>query len=264
MPTVVSNGVPIHYEVEGEGPPLTLHTGGGGDLDMWRLAGYTEGLTGNRLLLMDHRGRGKSGRPDDIAQHRIDHYVRDVLVVADDAGVERFAFFGYSAGAAVGYRLAAKHPARVVALIGLGAVGSPDEDDSESLDLAARLRREGSDSLVSGLRAQEPELPDWFADQMRSTDPEMFALTLEAWTAWGGPWAEFADIEVPTLLVVGQLEEGDGEAAGANATTAALEMRDGRAEVLPGVGHVMAFVHSELVLPPVRAFLDGSERPGPT
>ena len=34
-------------------------------------------------------------------------------------------------------------------------------------------------------------------------------------------------------------------------------MRDGRAEVIPGVGHVMAFVRSDLVLPPVRAFLLG-------
>jgi pimeloyl-ACP methyl ester carboxylesterase len=262
MPTVVSNGVPVHYEVEGDGPPLIRHTGGGGDLEMWRPAGYTEGLKGRRLILMDHRGRGKSGRPNDMTHHGIDHYVRDVLAVADDAGAERFAFFGYSAGAAVGYRLAARHPAYVVSLVGLGAVGSPHEDDAESFAFAARIRREGSNSLVSGLRDEEPELPDWFADQMRSTDPEMFALTLEAWTAWGGPWAEFANIEVPTLLVVGQLEEGDGETAGVNAKTAALEMRDGRAEVLPRVGHVMAFVHSELVLPPVRAFLDGSERPG--
>ena len=261
MPTVVSSGVQIHYEVEGDGPPLILHTGGGGDLRMWRLAGYTEGLSGHRLILMDHRGRGRSDHPTQIADHDIDRYVEDVLAVADDSGSERFSFFGYSAGAAVGYRLAAKHPERVLSLIGLGAVGSPGEEDNGA-DTAARIRREGSEALVRWLREDEPECPEWFADQMRSTDPEMLALTLEAWASWGGPWAEFANIEVPTLLVVGQLEEGDDETAGVNAKTAALEMRDGRAEVLPGVGHVMAFVRSELVLPAVRRFLDGSERPG--
>ena len=254
MPTVDRSGVEIHYEVEGDGPPLVLHTGGGGDLRMWRLAGYPEGLEGRRLILMDHRGRGRSGRPGDVAAHAIDRYVEDVLGVADAAGAERFDFFGYSAGASIGYRLAAEQPGRVASLVGLGAIGSLAEQD-DSLDVAARVRREGSETLVSWLREDEPDLPEWFAGQLRSTDPEMFALTLEAWAAWGGPWAEFARIEVPTLIVVGQLEEGDEETAGANARTAVLEMRDGRAEVIPGVGHCMAFVRSDLVVPLVAGFL---------
>jgi pimeloyl-ACP methyl ester carboxylesterase len=83
----------------------------------------------------------------------------------------------------------------------------------------------------------------------------MFALTLEAWAAWRGPWAEFPRIEAPTLLIVGQLEEGDESTAGANARAAVATMRNARAEVLPGLGHVMAFVRSDLVLPRVRAFL---------
>jgi pimeloyl-ACP methyl ester carboxylesterase len=260
MPTIESEGVAIHFEVEGDGAPLILHTGGGGDLEMWRLARYTSGLPGRQLILMDHRGHGRSGRPVDVAQHGIDCYVADVLAVADAAGVDRFDFFGYSGGASVGYRLAAKHPERLRSMIGLGAVGSPTDDDSGSADVAARIRREGSDELVRWLREDEPDLPEWFADQMRSTDPEMFALALEASPEWGGPWAEFAKIEIPTLIVVGQLEEGDDASAGANAGTAALEMRDGRAEVVPGVGHCMAFVRSDLVLPPVRAFLGASGR----
>jgi pimeloyl-ACP methyl ester carboxylesterase len=257
MPRIDSAGVEIHYEVQGDGPPLVLHTGGGGDLEMWRLAGYAEGLAGRRLILIDHRGRGASGRPTDVAQHGIDRYVADVLAVATAAGTERFDFFGYSAGAAVGYRLAAQHPERVVSLIGLGAVGSPADAD-DSLDVAARIRREGSEELVRWLREEEPDFPGWFADQMRNTDPEMFALTLEAWATWGGPWAEFAKIQTPTLIVVGQLEEGDDHSAGTNARAAAARAHDGRAAVIPGVAHVMAFVRSDLVLPLVRDFLEAS------
>ncbi len=254
--TVDVSGVEIHYEVEGDGPPLMLHTGGGGDLEMWRTAGYTAGLTGRRLILIDHRGHGASGRPTEREQHGIDRYVEDVLAVADAVDAPRLCFFGYSAGAAVGYRLAARHPDRIAGLVGLGAVGPGPSEDEEDLELAARIREEGSDALVTWLREDEPELPEWFADQMRSTDPEMFALLLETWASWGGPWEEFEEIEAPTLVVVGQLEEGANDDAAAHARRAAETLPDGRAVVIPELGHVMAFVRADLVLPHVRAFLD--------
>ncbi|MDP9223940.1 MAG: alpha/beta hydrolase, partial [Actinomycetota bacterium] len=201
MPTIGHGEAAIHYEVEGSGPTLILHTGGGGDLRMWRMAGYTEGLPRRRLVLMDHRGHGESGRPRGIEHHHIDAYVQDVIGVADDLGTEKFSFFGYSGGAAVGYRLAARHHDRIVALVGLGAVGPEAETTEDALELAARVRDEGAKALLTSLRTDEPDLPDWFADQMLATDPEMFALGLEGRTSWGGPWEEFRRIMAPTLIV---------------------------------------------------------------
>ena len=160
---------------------------------MWRTAGYTAGLVGRRVVLIDHRGHGASGRPTERAQHGIDRYVEDVLAVADALGERRFCFFGYSAGASVGYRLAARHPERVVGLVGLGAVGGPERADDDDLEIDRTDRTEGSDALVTWLR-KKTRPSQWFADSMRSTSPEMFALLLEAWTLWGGPWEEFAKV----------------------------------------------------------------------
>jgi pimeloyl-ACP methyl ester carboxylesterase len=138
----------------------------------------------------------------------------------------------------------------------LGAVGAADEDRGEDLEWAATVRREGSGFLADSLKEIEPTIPDWFLDQMRSTDPEMFALMLEGWASWGGPWSEFRYIDVPTLIVVGELEEDAGGLAGTNARHAAELMSQGRALVLPNLAHCMAFVRSDLVAPAVNAFLN--------
>lgn len=50
MPYVSNKGVRIHYEVEGEGPPLVLQHGSAGSLEDWHEFGYVEALKrqGNR------------------------------------------------------------------------------------------------------------------------------------------------------------------------------------------------------------------------
>jgi pimeloyl-ACP methyl ester carboxylesterase len=46
VPFFVSpDGVRLHYEIEGSGPPLVLHMGAGCDATMWREAGYLEPLS---------------------------------------------------------------------------------------------------------------------------------------------------------------------------------------------------------------------------
>src|ERR1700694_3648083 len=58
------DGVRLHYELEGEGPPLLLHLGAGCDSDLWRAAGYIEPLAKKfQCILLDHRGQGASNRP---------------------------------------------------------------------------------------------------------------------------------------------------------------------------------------------------------
>ena len=44
MPFANNDGVCIHYEVEGQGPPLVLQHGFSGNLDSWRLLGWVDAL----------------------------------------------------------------------------------------------------------------------------------------------------------------------------------------------------------------------------
>jgi pimeloyl-ACP methyl ester carboxylesterase len=229
----------IHHEVEGEGFPVVLHTGGGGDLRMWRIAGYVDGLDGYRFVLVDHRGRGRTPPAESYAPAAM---ANDVLEVADSLELDRFAFWGYSMGSYVGYELAATESTRVAALVGSGGVDSPDGDPSEWRETAAAVRAGGVRSILG----DEPA-PDWLLDHLCETDDEVFARSCEDFAHWS-PWQLFPRIDAPTLIVAGELEA-------TNVPAAAAALPHGEAEILPGLGHIGAWLAVDQVVPRVRRFL---------
>lgn len=229
----------IHYELEGTGFPLFLHTGGGGDLRMWRMAGYVAGLADYRVVLVDHRGRGRTPPAD---SYRPAEFVADVVEVADALGLERFAFWGYSLGARIGYELAAREPARVAALIASGGVDGPDEDPEGWREMAAVVRAGGLRSFLGDAPA-----PAWLMEHLCETDDEVFARSCEDFTGWD-PWPLFASIQAPTLIVAGEHESE-------HVAAAAAALPRGEFEILPGLGHIDGWARSDLVLGRARRFL---------
>ena len=240
----------IHYELDGQGAPVVLHGGAAGDLRMWRHAGYVNGRDGRRLILIDHRGQGLSGRPAGIDAHRIERYVDDVVAVLDAEGVEQTAFFGYADGAGVGYQLAADHPDRVRALVALGAIDPPDQRPA----LARACRAMGMAELARRIQADEMlELPAWLWLQLVETDPEMFCLELEAWAAWPGPWPLLPRIGAPALVILGEHEDPSDEAARAAGT-----LPGGQSLNVPDVGNTGVFLAVDEVLGVVAPFLQAT------
>jgi pimeloyl-ACP methyl ester carboxylesterase len=240
------SGVRIHYRDEGAGPPLVLHTGGAGDGTMWEGAGYTSRLEGFRLLVMDHRGRGRSTRVERLAGHVRAEYADDVVAVAEAAGVGRFAFAGYSMGAAVGYRLAAAHPDRVRALVAIGGAADPPGEPDDPAPLIAMLETEGMPLLSDALEAAEGiSLPAWLRRNFDGTDAAQFALSLRAWAQEGdSTWDDLARIVCPVALIAGSEEAPPGSLE----RMAAAMPRGAIVERIAGLGHVGAFLESEAVL----------------
>ena len=253
MPYVNRAGVRLYYEAAGAGPVVLLHTGGGGDGRMWELAGYATALSGYRILLMDHRGHGRSDCPASLPAHRMSEYVADVLAVLDDAGAGRAALVGYSAGAEVAYAVAGRHPGRVGAVAGIGAVGAPDEDDGGVTAWVAAIRTEGMRAAMERIAATEPQRPpDWLIDNLAGTDAEMYALLVEAWAGEPGSWAGFPAIQAPAMIICGENEE---PGAATHARLAAQRLPHGSVAVLPGLHHLQAFWRTDLSCPPLTGFL---------
>lgn len=255
MPYASNEGVRIHYEVLGSGPPLFLHIGAGREWDSWKLAGYPERLKEYRLIIPDPRGRGLSDRPRTLAAHRLENYVSDVVSIVDDQGVDRVGFWGHSDGARVGFVLALKHPNRLKALVAAGGQDEPGEYEKWRVSLAGRARARGMGPLDEFfrrkyLRAFGHGYPEWYKRTRRFRDPEMFALNMLAWKDWIERWDMYPRIRVPSLIIAGDKEDP----AGLGHRIASL-MPDARSVVIEGEDHVGEYLRSDLVLRHVRPFL---------
>src|ERR1700737_2581810 len=101
------DGVRLHYESEGDGPPLLLHLGAGCDASLWRAAGYLDALSKTYgCILFDHRGHGLSDHPASAAANHIDRYAGDVAALVGHLGYQRVSFFGWSNAVVVGLKAA--------------------------------------------------------------------------------------------------------------------------------------------------------------
>jgi len=234
------NGVRLAYREAGHGDvPVVLHTGGAGAGSMWEGGGYALRLDGMRLVLYDHRGRGASDRPPAVEAHRREEYVQDVVALADHLGAERYAFVGYSLGAAVGLVLAARDP-RLAGLVALGCVfDPPDEAPSTSDYQAAPI--DGMAAVVRTIEESEQlTLPDWALREFMETDPEQFQLTLAANAAMPDPWDLLEEVGTPAVLIAGSLEDPDR-----TQDAMAARMPQARSVHVAGAGHVGAFLRPD-------------------
>jgi 3-oxoadipate enol-lactonase/4-carboxymuconolactone decarboxylase len=116
MPFAVSEGCRIYYRLEGapNGPLLVLAHALGTDHGMWNPQ-MPALLRRFRVLRLDLRGHGASDAP--AGDYTIPQLGRDVLAVADAAGVARFAHCGLSLGGMIGQWLGANAGDRVERLV---------------------------------------------------------------------------------------------------------------------------------------------------
>lgn len=97
----------------GSGPPVIFQHGLGGDSA--QIAASFPPQLRCRRITVECRGHGATG-PDPEQRYAIATFAEDILGVADELGIERFALGGISMGAAIALHIACRHPDRVHAL----------------------------------------------------------------------------------------------------------------------------------------------------
>jgi pimeloyl-ACP methyl ester carboxylesterase len=129
--TVMSpDGVPIAtYDFGDPDAPavVAVHGFASGALLNWHASGWTRDLTraGYRVVAIDQRGHGASGKPHRPDAYSMEALVDDVTTVIDTYLFDDVAYLGYSLGARVGWHTADRIPDRISRAV-LG--GIPDAD----------------------------------------------------------------------------------------------------------------------------------------
>ena len=211
MPRFHHGEVEIDYLDQSQNPthpiPIVLVHGFGSNAHVnWVYPGWVAELTrsGRRVIALDNRGHGKSGKLYEAAAYHTTKMAEDVVALLDHLGISRADFMGYSMGARICAFVALKHPDRVRKLVlgGLGArlvegVGLPES-------IADALLAPSLDDVPD----QTGRMFRSFAEQTKSDRKALAAcirgsrqtLTRE----------EAASIKAPTLIAVGTKDDVAG------------------------------------------------------
>ncbi len=247
MPYATNQGVRIHYQIEGDGPPLVLQHGFFWSVEGWYRVGYVDTLrTSYRLILIDARGHGASDKPHDGAAYALPEHVGDIVAVLDALDLAKAHFWGYSMGGGFGFGMAKYAAARVNSLIIGGAhpygrrlpvASLPDGADPDAF-LDTYFQISGLDRGAFS-PAEEAEFLD--------NDFRALAASLQ-------DRPSLADI-LPTMTMPCLLYVGEVDGIFSQAQECVEHMPQGRFVSIPGVNHPEAFYRAELVLPHAMKFL---------
>jgi pimeloyl-ACP methyl ester carboxylesterase len=240
MNTATVNGIEIAYHDEGAGQPLLLVHAFPLSSAMWvrQIAGLAPRC---RVIAPDLRGFGETAPGSGAAS--LDQLADDLAGLLDQLKVERATVAGLSMGGYISFALWRRHRARIAGLILADTrAGADSAEARHGREQNARLAEtQGAaaiaDQMLPKLLAASATTPvrDEVREIIEANHPAGIAAALRAMAARPDATSLLAEIDVPTLVVVG----------GEDALTPPSEARilhegiaGSRLVEIPGAGHL--------------------------
>jgi pimeloyl-ACP methyl ester carboxylesterase len=209
--------VRLYYEEHGEGSPLVLAYGIGGNADLWDT--NRDALAArHRLVLWEPRGHARSDSPEDPAKYSFARWARDLEAVLDRLRIRTAHVGGLSLGAGIATRFALRRPGRVRSLLvtnSSSAAGLPLSVDhilmraqsikvtlEQGMDAMAEFAMASNPNVRERL-AIDPNAKDEFYAYYRRLTPIGYANSLRALLAMDHVTDQLASLRMPTLLIGG-------------------------------------------------------------
>jgi 3-oxoadipate enol-lactonase len=113
MGLVKINGINLNVNIKGNGHPLMLIHGVGGDYTLWKneISQFAQKF---KTIALDCRGHGESDKPDNYS---LQDHVGDILGIMDHYQIEIASLLGVSMGSYIGQGVAIAAPERIDKLV---------------------------------------------------------------------------------------------------------------------------------------------------
>ena len=263
MPHAELNGIRLYYEEEGDGPPLLLIAGLGGNRLRWATVLPTL-REHHRCIIFDNRGTGRSDVPTE--PYTIDDMGDDAAALIELLGVGPVDCVAVSLGSSVLQSLLINHPEQVKRAVLVSAFPSYTEIQHSWLDAALVMRTAGLDEVAQQVIGMPWVMtPRMLADHGRAIRGAQVATqgpeptSLEGWSGQAAAIREYdsrarlGEVRAPCLVVVGAQ---DVLTPPQQAIEIASLIPDAKLVVLPRGGHGMLMEYPRDTLAEIRGFLE--------
>ena len=252
MPHASIDGFEMYYQRHGtQGEPLVLVHGYTGDVSDWQhqIAGFA---ATHRVLVMDHRGHGRSGAPRDRDSYTVERMADDVEALAAHVGMGRYHLVGHSLGGMIAQEIALRSGGRLLSLtledtLHDFAIGR-SQPVRQLFAAGLRLAEEQGMAAVARLPAP-PRPPHHPRERFAQEQARLARMAVDGfvggWQAlcrWPGTQQRAHTIRTPTLVICGELDAPSipGSRWLAEAIPGA------RLEIVPEAGHSPQLERPEL------------------
>ena len=244
---------------EGEGPPVLLLHGFGGDINIWVFNQEALAEAGRTVYALDLPGHGQSSK--DVGEGNLGSFVDVVAGFMDGMDIEKAHFVGHSMGGAIAGSFALTHPTRVASMTLIDSAGLGEEINADYIEgfIAANRRREMKTTL--SLLFANPDLVrrnlvndelrfkrmDGVDEALRATADKVFPEGKQA------DLPDLSGLDTPILAIWGQVDQICPVSHSENLPDGA------RVEILEDTGHLPQMEAAGQVNRLIGEFLDGLE-----
>ncbi len=205
------DGTRVYFEDDGgEGVPVGILGGFLDPIELVRrspIASALQQLAGEfRLVFIDHRGHGQSGKPREEKAYAMRLRVTDVVAVLDELGIERAHFIGLSWGGRLAFGIGEHVSERVLSLVVVGqqpyAMG-PDGPLVRAVgDALEASREQGIEALVQAFEAVVGRYSDPVRAAYLACDAAAMRAAFGAAMSEGAVSGRLSEWRVPCLICV--------------------------------------------------------------
>jgi 3-oxoadipate enol-lactonase len=254
-----ANGIDINYEIEGNGPWLTLSHSLACNLRMWdpQMPVLAKKF---KVLRYDTRGHGQSSAP--AGEYTLEQLADDVKGLLDALKIKQTHWAGLSMGGMIGQAFALKHPGVFQSMV-LADTTSRRPPDAAKMwgERIQNAQQKGMDALVEGT------LGRWFTEPYRNSHKDVMArigndIRTTPVAGFVGCCHAIArvdyldrlkEIKCPALVMVGEHDHGTPPEA---ARAIHQNLKDSELKIIPSAAHLSNIEQAQVFNDAMMGFLN--------